>query len=271
MEGAAPAEAQRAMTNIERAGNPWGEPRESRGDWAQGLEIPTFADKPDAEYLYFVGCAASFDEANQKVATSIVRILQAADVDFAILGKEETCNGDPARRIGNEYLFQMQAEANITTFNKYEVKKVLTGCPHCFNTLKNEYPQFGFNAEVLHHTDLVVHVHDRGQHGVGAQRRGEGRRLDQPGAAGREVGDTEALLLEALAGVEHGFVLGACGQDVAPAIGVGARDPEDRQVVGFGGAGGKHDLIRRGPEECRDLRARRSDARCGARTQGVRR
>jgi hypothetical protein len=126
-------------------------------------------------------------------------------------------------------------------------------------------------GQVLQHADLVVRVHDRGQHGVGTQRRGEGRRLDQPGAAGREIGDAEAFLLEALAGVEHGFVLGACGQDVAPAIRVGARDPEDRQIVGFGGAGSKHDLIRRRPQEGCDLRTRLSDARGGDRTQGVRR
>src|SRR5438270_1250464 len=110
MEGAAPPEAQRAMTNIERAGNPWGAARETRGDWAKELGVPTFAEKPDAEWLYFVGCAASVDRRNQKVAVALVEILRAAGVSFAILAGEETCNGDPARRIGNEYLWQLQAQ-----------------------------------------------------------------------------------------------------------------------------------------------------------------
>src|SRR5207247_279240 len=103
------------------------------------------------------------DEANQKVATAIVKILKSANVDFAILGKEEVCNGDPARRIGNEYLFQNQVEANMGTFNKYNVKKVITGCPHCFNTLKNEYPQFGLDAEVVHHTEFIQQLIDYGR------------------------------------------------------------------------------------------------------------
>ena len=154
-ESRMPKQAEAALRSIENSGNPYSLGNQTRGDWAQDLGVKTYSEHPDAEYLYFVGCAASFDEANQKVATSIVRILQAAKIDFAILGKEETCNGDPARRIGNEYLFQTQAEANITTFKKYEVKKVLTGCPHCFNTIKNEYPQLGFDAEVVHHTEFI--------------------------------------------------------------------------------------------------------------------
>ncbi|MDQ6747377.1 MAG: (Fe-S)-binding protein, partial [Candidatus Dormibacteraeota bacterium] len=154
-ESKMPKQAEAALRSIENSGNPYSLGNQTRGDWARGLGVKTYAEYPQAEYLYFVGCAASFDEANQKVATSIVKILQAANIDFAILGKEETCNGDPARRIGNEYLFQMQAEANIKTFKKYEVKKVLTGCPHCFNTLKNEYPQMGFEAEVIHHTEFI--------------------------------------------------------------------------------------------------------------------
>jgi Fe-S oxidoreductase len=154
-ESRMPKQAETALRSVENSGNPYALSNQNRGDWARDLGVKTYAEHPDAEYLYFVGCAASFDEANQKVATSIVKILQSAGIDFAILGKEETCNGDPARRIGNEYLFQMQAEANITTFKKYEVKKVLTGCPHCFNTIKNEYPQFGFNAEVMHHTEFI--------------------------------------------------------------------------------------------------------------------
>jgi Fe-S oxidoreductase len=154
-ESRMPKQAESALRSIENSGNPYALGNATRGDWARDLGVRTYAEHPDAEYLYFVGCAASFDEANQKVAASIVRVLQSAGIDFAILGKEETCNGDPARRIGNEYLFQVQAEANITTFKKYEVKKVLTGCPHCFNTIKNEYPQLGFEAEVIHHTEFI--------------------------------------------------------------------------------------------------------------------
>src|SRR5687767_4575289 len=155
MESAAPPEAQRALTNIERAGNPWGEPRESRGDWAEGLSIPTFAEKPDAEYLYFVGCAASYDRRNQRVAKALAQILNAAGLSFAILAREETCNGDPARRIGNEYLWQLQAQANIETFDRYKVRKVIASCPHCFNTIANEYPQLGGSYEVVHALTLV--------------------------------------------------------------------------------------------------------------------
>jgi Fe-S oxidoreductase len=155
MEGATPPEAQRAMTNIERAGNPWGNSRDSRGEWAEGLAIPTFSQRPDAEYLYFVGCAGSYDRRNQKVARALATILRAAGVSFAILGKEETCTGDPARRLGNEYLYQLQAQANIGTLNGHGVKKVITSCPHCFNTIANEYPQLGGNYEVTHALPLV--------------------------------------------------------------------------------------------------------------------
>jgi Fe-S oxidoreductase len=155
MEGGAPPEAQKAMTNIERAGNPWGEPRASRGDWAEGLAIPTLVEKPDAEYLYFVGCAGSYDRRNQRVAQALAKILKAANVSFAILGAAETCNGDPARRLGNEYLYQLQAQQNIETLNAMATKKVITSCPHCFNTIANEYPQLGGNYEVVHALPLV--------------------------------------------------------------------------------------------------------------------
>jgi Fe-S oxidoreductase len=155
MEGAMPPEAQRAMTNIERAGNPWGEPRDARGAWAEGLGIPTLAEKPDAEYLYFVGCAGSYDRRNQKVARALATILKAANLSFAILGAAETCNGDPARRLGNEYLYQLQAQQNIETMKALQTRKVITSCPHCFNTIANEYPQLGGNYEVTHALPLV--------------------------------------------------------------------------------------------------------------------
>ncbi|MEK7860892.1 MAG: (Fe-S)-binding protein, partial [Chloroflexota bacterium] len=145
-------------------------------DWAKDLGVPTFAERPDAEYLYFVGCAASFDRRNQKVARALVTILRAAGVSFAILGREETCNGDPARRIGNEYLWQVQARQNIETFGRYQVRKVIASCPHCFNTIANEYPQLGGRYEVVHALQLV------------RQLLAEGKLRMRPGAAdgGRE-------------------------------------------------------------------------------------
>ena len=177
-EGDVPPEAQRSLTNIERAGNPWGQPPDTRADWARELGVPTFAERPDAEYLYFVGCAASFDRRNQKVARALVQVLRAADVSFAILGIEETCNGDPARRIGNEYLWQTQAQANIETFGRYGVKKIVASCPHCFNTIAHEYPQLGGKYEVVHALQLVQRLVADGRlvlaAAAGAQGRGEG-------------------------------------------------------------------------------------------------
>jgi len=156
MEGRMPAELQNTFTNWERQSNPWGMPADSRDAWAQELKVARLADKPDAEYLFYVGCAGSFNDRNKKISTAFVKILQKAGIDFAILGKEELCNGETARRAGNEYLAKTMIDANIETLKKYSVKKILTTCPHCFNTMKNEYPEFGFRAEsVQHHTDFI--------------------------------------------------------------------------------------------------------------------
>jgi Fe-S oxidoreductase/nitrate reductase gamma subunit len=151
-----PKEAEGALRSIETQGNPYGLPRAQRMDWASGLDVKTIEEKPDAEYLYFVGCAASYDDANRAVARAFVELLHKAGVDFAILGRSESCNGDPARRIGNEYLYQMQAQQNIEAMNAANVRKVIASCPHCFNTIKNEYPQFGGRYEVIHHTQLLA-------------------------------------------------------------------------------------------------------------------
>ncbi len=155
VESRIPKELQLAFTNMENNSNPWGVGAHTRADWAQGLNVKTMADDSKVDMLYWVGCAGSFDERNKTIARSLVKIMQKANINFAILGTEENCTGDSARRGGNEYLYQTLAAANIETLNRYQVKKIVTACPHCFNTLKNEYPQMGGNYEVIHHSDLI--------------------------------------------------------------------------------------------------------------------
>ena len=162
-QGVMPTEVQNSFRNMETNSNPWGLSFETRADWCKGLGVKTFAEHPQAEYLYFVGCAGSFDDRNKRIATAFVKILQKARGDFAILGKEEACTGDPARRIGNEYLYQTLAKQNIETMNRYRVKKILTACPHCFNTIGNEYSQFGGHYEVIHHTDFIYRLIEEGR------------------------------------------------------------------------------------------------------------
>jgi Fe-S oxidoreductase len=150
-----PEPMQAAMRSLENRGHPYQGAVPSRTAWTEGLEVPILSETGSTEYLYWVGCAAAFDERTQKVARALVKVLQAARVDFAILGEEERCTGDVARRIGHEFLFQLQAQANVETLNGYGVRKILTACPHCYNTLKHEYPQFGGQYEVIHHTSLI--------------------------------------------------------------------------------------------------------------------
>ncbi|MGB0884487.1 MAG: (Fe-S)-binding protein [Flavobacteriales bacterium] len=132
-----------------------------------GIKIPTMAQMASEgklpEVLFWVGCAGSFDERAKKITKAFVKILNHAEVSFAVLGTEENCTGDPAKRAGNEFLFQMQAMMNIETLNAYEIKKVVTACPHCFNTLKNEYPKLGGAYEVIHHTELIQELIDKGK------------------------------------------------------------------------------------------------------------
>jgi Fe-S oxidoreductase len=150
------SELARTYQNLERNSNPWGLGSDKRFDWADGLDVPVMADKGKAEWLYFIGCAGCFDDRVKKTTQAMIKILNAAGVDYAVLGLEEGCCGDPARRSGNEFLYQMQAEANVEAFKQYEVKKIFTACPHCLHVLKNEYPQFGGNYEVIHHSQLLT-------------------------------------------------------------------------------------------------------------------
>ena len=161
-ESKAPETAMNALLSMEQRGHPWRGTTYSRTDWAEGLEVPTLAEKPDAEVLFWVGCTPALEQRSQAIARSMAKVLKAAKVDFAILGDEETCTGDPARRMGNEYLFQILAQQNIDTMNGYNVKKVVTICPHCFNTMKNEYPQLGGNFEVLHYSQFVDQLIKKG-------------------------------------------------------------------------------------------------------------
>ncbi|HEU4326002.1 MAG TPA: heterodisulfide reductase-related iron-sulfur binding cluster [Roseiflexaceae bacterium] len=157
-----PGGVKRVLEGIERAGNPWRLPTRERNAWAAGLDVPTLAEKEQVEVLYWVGCAPSYDERSRKTARAMVQLFQRAGVDFAILGEEETCTGDPARRMGEELLYQQQAQTNIETMGQYTFKKVVTTCAHCFNTIKNEYPQFGGKAgvdyEVIHHTEFLAQL-----------------------------------------------------------------------------------------------------------------
>ena len=155
MEGDFPEEAQAALRNIEGQSNPWNLAHSERGDWCKDLEVTTMAEKSDVEYLYYVGCAGSYDQRYIKVSRALVKILNHAGVSYSILGSEEMCTGDSAKRIGNEFLAQMMVQANVETFNNYGVKKVITSCPHCMNTIKNEFPDFQGEYEVINHTDLI--------------------------------------------------------------------------------------------------------------------
>lgn len=155
------------FTGVERRQNPWHEHPTTRLNWAKDLAVKVMADILEAEeivdYLFWVGCSAAFDARNQKIARAVVKILDAAGVSFAVLGTEETCTGDPARRIGHEYIYQMQAEANVETLSQYAFQRILTLCPHCFNTLNNEYPDYGGDYEVVHHTVLIQELLKQGK------------------------------------------------------------------------------------------------------------
>jgi Fe-S oxidoreductase len=154
-----PEEVQPAFESLERNGSPWAFSPSDRADWAKGLDIPTMAEaleqgrRPDI--LFWVGCMGSFDDRAKKITVAFSRILKACSIDFAILGQEEHCHGDPARRMGNEYLYQMLAKDTIGTLDRYQVNTIVTSCPHCFHQLGNEFPQLGGNYEVIHHSTFI--------------------------------------------------------------------------------------------------------------------
>ncbi len=171
-EGSFPKELNAAFRNMETAGNPWGQPKSARLDWAKGLEVPVLGDGGPSEaaegteteaeerILYWIGCAGAFDDRNRKVVRATVQLLRQAGAPFAVLGPRETCSGDPARRAGNEYLYQMLAEENVATLSsahaEHGIRTIVASCPHCFNTIANEYPQFGLSGvEVVHHSQLL--------------------------------------------------------------------------------------------------------------------
>lgn len=158
----APKDLGRTFRNIERQSNPWGISSGDRMKWAEGLDVPLIDDVEKPEYILWVGCAGAFDNRIIKQTKAMVKLLKAAKVDYAVLGHKEECTGDPARRAGNEMLFQMQAETNVETLNSVGATKVVTSCPHCLHTLKNDYPQFGGNFEVIHHTQLLAHLLETG-------------------------------------------------------------------------------------------------------------
>ncbi len=154
--GRTPAEAVRVVSSItDGQGNPWNAPAQDRMKWAGDLEVPTIESNPDAEWLFFVGCAGAYDDGAVKTTRALVRILEAAGVSYAVLGEEEMCTGDTVRRLGDEMNFQLMAQAQVDRLNELKVRKIVTTCPHCFHVIKNEYPQFGGEYEVVHHAQLI--------------------------------------------------------------------------------------------------------------------
>lgn len=162
-----PDTAKGALDSIEKRGHPWRGTTKTRMEWAEGLDIKTMAEDANVDILFWVGCTGALEDRSIKITQAFAKLMKHAGVKFAVLGDEESCCGDPARRLGNEYLYQMQAQANIETMKGYNVKTIVTACPHCFNTIKNEYPQFGGSYEVVHHTEFIAGLIKEGKLKIG--------------------------------------------------------------------------------------------------------
>jgi Fe-S oxidoreductase len=160
IESSFPSEAGAMLRNLESKGNPWGAPPNTREDWTKGLDfqVPRVGEVENFEYLFWVGCAGAFEDKAKKTTRAVATLLNEAGVSFAILGNNETCTGDPARRIGNEFVYQMLAMQNVETLKESGALKIVATCPHCFNTIGNEYSELGLEVEVVHHTELLGHL-----------------------------------------------------------------------------------------------------------------
>jgi len=237
------------LRDVERSANPWGKPQVERAAWADGLDVRVLEPgDPPPEVLFWVGCAPSYDERAREGARSTAKLLQAAGVDFAILGPRECCTGDPARRMGNEYTFQSYAQQNVETLGEAGVTKIVTTCPHCFNTLGNEYADFGGRYEVLHHTELLAEIVRDG-------------RL-QPQADERRITYHDSCYL-----ARHNDVR-SDPRELVDAVGTGVEMPRNRERTFCCGAGGAHMWMEERGGAINEARVREADA-TGAGTLAV--
>jgi len=220
MESRMPTQASRTLRSLQNNGNPWGLARTARGEWLQKVPATKLAEGDEVDYLYWVGCFGAYDDRSKSITEATVKVLQAAGVSFGVLGEGETCCGDSARRLGNEYLYQTLAQENIETLKSYKFNKIVTGCPHCLNVLKNEYPQLGGNFEVVHVSRLIAELLAEGKLKLTSKLQGEAAAVTyhDPCYLGRYNGEFTAprKVIEALGGrilemPRHGRTSFCCG------------------------------------------------------------